>query len=465
MAPAFAEPATQPPIVFQNVQLLDLGGPSASLSPDMSVLVEDGRIAKIARSRSLKAPADAVVIEGRGRILMPGLVDMHVHLWDQAALGAYLAHGITTVRNASGMPFHLRLARRIESGDLAGPRVVTTGPILNSDGPNAQIIHQIVTTEEEGRAAVRAQHAAGFRRLKVYSNLTADAWRGIREEANALGLTIMGHSPEGRREAGMPRDRDFNIPFTDLLDADFVTFEHMETIVWHALRDRHDEAAARELARKIATAGVAVDPTLVAFNNLLRVAETKGAYLQRPGVETLNPLVVAQEQPNYDRWSNESVEPNRRAFDFYKRATRIFADSGVVFVAGSDSGIFSNPPGVSLVDELQLLVEAGLSPFEALKAATYNAAVALEETDNRGEIAEGQIADMILLNSNPLIDVRAAGRPAMVVAEGRLYDHEDLRQLLKAARAPSLERTQRNVVEGLAAQGADAAALRALSSQ
>lgn len=446
---------------IRDVQLLDFSGSAPAFVPAAAVLIADGRIIEVGRTSEIEPPIGALILDGRGRFLMPGLVDMHVHLWDEAALGAYLAHGVTTIRNASGMPFHLRLARRIEEGTLLGPRLFTTGPILNGEGPNAQVNHQIVRSAAEARAAIRAQHAAGFRHVKLYSNLSREAYEAIREEAHLLGMSIMGHSPEGVRKPGLPHTEPFDIAFQGLLGDGFVTFEHMETIVWHGLRDRHDEAAARQLAEEVAAAGAVVDPTLLAFYNLVRVAETGGAYLSRPGVETLNPLLVAQEQPDYERWSGEAAAPARAAFDFYKRAVRIFADAGVLLVAGSDAGIFTNPPGQSLVDELRLLVDAGLSPFQALRAATHNAAVALGEPDQAGRIAAGFRADLLLLASNPLAEIEAVGRPDAVIAQGRLFEQAELASLLEAARHQDIERTRRNVFAGLRTQGVDPAALGA----
>ncbi len=449
------------PVLLQNVRILDLSGPAPTLRPGQSILIDDGNIKAVGPVAEVATPPAARVVDGGGRIAMPGLVDMHVHLWDEAALGAYLAQGVTTIRNASGMPFHLRLARNISTGEVAGPRLITTGPILNGNGPNAQIIHQIVSTGEEARAAVRAQHDAGYRRIKVYSNLSREAYEAVRDEARALGMTVMGHSPEGVREPGMPQSRPFNIAFEELLDDGFTTFEHIESIVWHGLRDAHDEAAAERLAARIAAAGVPVDPTLLAFYNLMRVAETRGEYLNRPGVETMNPLVVAQEQGSYDRWSGEAVAPARAAFEFYKRATEIFVDSGVLIVAGSDAGIFTNIPGRSLIQELHLLSEAGLSHGEVLRAATQNAALALGEADRAGRIAPGHRADLILLDDNPLDDLDAAGRPAIVIAGGRFYDRAALDQLHKAASQADAARTQRNLMEGLQAQGGDPSILAA----
>lgn len=445
--------------LLDNVQVLDLDGDGAVVRPDMAILVEDGIIAAVMPSAEPRSKEGLRVIDGAGRIAMPGLVDMHVHVWDEASLGAYLAAGVTTIRNASGMPFHLRLADRIARGETLGPRLITTGPILNSSGANAQINHHIVTTAEEARAAVRQHHAAGFRRLKVYSNLTRAAYEAIRDEASLLGMTIMGHTPEGLRAPGMPYEKPFAIAFEELLDDGFVTIEHVESIVWHGLRDAHDENAAWQLAQNIAAAGVPVDPTLLAFYNLLQVAETDGAYLDRAGTERINPLLVAQSQPEYERWTAEDPARHREAFAFYQRMTKMLAEEGVVLVAGSDAGIFTNVPGVSLVEELELLEAAGLSRADVLRTATQNAAMALGEDNLFGRIAPGQRADLILLERDPATDLSALRAISAVIAGGRYLNRERLDDLLAWAANHDVARTQRHLIEALQAQGIDTNAL------
>ncbi|MEZ5655601.1 MAG: amidohydrolase family protein [Sphingobium sp.] len=462
-APAHADEVGHQGLLITNVRILDLSGSEPAFQDGMSVLTRGDVVEQVGPKNALAIPEKVATFDGQGMILMPGLVDMHVHLWDEAALGAYLGHGITTIRNASGMPFHLRLAQQIASGDVVGPRLITTGPILNGRGANTQLNHQIVENEAQAREAVRSQYAAGYRHIKVYSNLSRNAYFGARDEARKLGMTIMGHSPEGIRPAGAPKEKPFRLPFESLIDDGFVSFEHIETIVWHGLRNRYDEHGARALARRIAAAGVAVDPTLLAFYNLVRVAETRGEYVHRNGVDLLNPLLVMQEQPNYDRWAHEDVGAAQEAFDFFKRATKIFAEEGVTLVAGSDAGIFTNIPGQSLVDELHLLVDAGLSPFMALKAATYNAALTLDEETRVGKIAPGYRADFLLLRQNPLADIGAIDHPYSVVAAGRPYDRTMLDHLLETARKHDPGRTLRNVQEGLAAQGGDPDILNALA--
>ncbi|WP_181443582.1 amidohydrolase family protein [Porphyrobacter sp. YT40] len=445
--------------LLDNVQVLDLDGDAAAVRPDMAILIKNGTIAAVMPAGEAGSKEGVAIIDGAGRIAMPGLVDMHVHVWDEASLGAYLAAGVTTIRNASGMPFHLRLADRIARGATLGPRLITTGPILNSLGANAQINHHIVTTADEARAAVRQHHAAGYRRLKVYSNLTREAYEAIRDEAKLLGMTIMGHTPEGLRAPGVPYDKPFAIAFEELLDDGFVTIEHTESVVWHGLRDAHDEDAGRELARRIAAAGVAVDPTLLAFYNLLQVAETDGAYLHRPGTERINPLLVAQSQAEYDRWTAEDPTRHREAFAFYQRMTKMLFEEGVMLVAGSDAGIFTNVPGTSLIEELELLEGAGLSRADVLRAATRNAAIALGEGNLFGRIAPGLRADLILLERDPGADLSALRAISVVIAGGRYLDRRQLDTLLAQAADHDVARTQRHLVEALEAQGIDVAAL------
>lgn len=439
-------------ILIRDARVLDFASDAPTAPRPADVVIENGRIKAVAAPGSVAATADARVVDAGGRILMPGLVDMHVHVWDEAELGSYLARGVTTVRNASGMPFLLEMRDRIAAGMLTGPRLITTGPILNSPGPNAQLNHMMVETADEARAAVRAQHAAGYRRLKVYSNLRREAYEAIRDEAAALGMTIMGHTPEGVRAPGMPRERPFAIPFEELLDDGFVSIEHIESVVWHGLRNELDETAARALARRVAAAGVPVDPTLLAYYNLLRTAQTKGEFLKRPGVDRLNTLIVSYEGENFARWSGEDAVAAQRYFDFYLRATKIFHEEGVMLLTGSDAGIFTNIPGDSLVDELGLLRRAGLTPYEVLKAATFNPARALGQ-DDWGRIAAGQRANLILVDGDPLVDVSLAGRPWAVVANGKYLSRDDLAALEAAAVNPPTDRTQRNVMSALAAQG------------
>ncbi len=437
-------------LLVTNVRTISFTGDAPDIREGEQFLIKDGRIVRVGGSGS-ELQADTV-IDGKGLTLIPGLTDMHVHIWDEAELGAYLAHGVTTVRNMSGMPFHLGLQERIARGDLAGPRLLTSGPILNSSGPNAQINHQIVEDAAAARAAVRWQYEAGFHRIKVYSNLTREAWEAIRDQSSELDMLLTGHPPEGRRSAGIPFQAPFVISFEELLDDSFETIEHIESIVWHGLRAGRDEAEARALARRIALSGTPVTPTLVAHHNLYRVAHEGEPVLSRPGTEWLNPFVQATEAENFTKWLQTPPEPVGRDDAFYARVAKIFDEEGVLLVAGSDAGIFTNIPGLSLIDELELLVDAGLSPYRALQTATFNSSRVLDESD-RGCLKEGCVADLVLYACNPLTEIRCLQRPSAVIRGGRHFDRAALDGLLETAGNTNIERTETNLFSGLEAQG------------
>jgi len=438
-------------LLIEHVNVLNFDGTDDVLV-DQSVWIENGLIQQITSADSLVPAQDIVRIDASGKFLLPGLIDMHVHVWDKPELLAYLSFGVTTVRNASGMPYLLDFQSQIESQELEGPRLITTGPILNGDGPNFQINHRLIKTAQEAREEVQAQFEQGYTDVKVYSNLTRDAYEAIRDEAKKLGMGVMGHTPEGVREDGIPFDRPFNIQFEELLDDGFTTFEHIESIVWHALADDMDESRVRELAAKIANSGTAVDATLVAHHNLVMVARTEGEFLSRPGVEMLNPFITLTEQENYDYWANLGVEA-RADFDaFYGQVLKIFVEEGVRVVTGTDAGIFTNIPGQSLIDELALFIDAGVSPYETLQAATVNGADVLGLGQSLGRVRENYQADLLLVDSDPRDDVTVLANPAAVIKSGRLYDRYAIQTLRERAAQTSVQRSEACVFKALAMQ-------------
>lgn len=438
-----------PVLLIDNVRLVSMTPGAPDAEENMAVLVIDGVIEKTGPAGSLSVPdaaQDVAVIDAAGKTLTPGLIDAHVHVWDEAELAGYLAHGVTGVRNMSGMPFHLPLQRRIAEGRILGPDFITTGPILNSPGANQQDNHWIVVTAAEARAAVVKQYEQGYRELKVYSNLRREAYDAVMEEAAKRGMRISGHTPEGVREEGVPYDKPFDIAFEKSLGRGFTTIEHVESIVWHGLRDELDEAAMRALAQKIAASGEAVTPTLIAHANLVRVAQSKGDYLHRPGAETVNPLYRMLDKGTFDYWSAMDPAPREapRAA-FYLRAAKMLHDAGVPLVAGTDAGIFTNIPGSAMTRELELLVEAGLTPYEALKTATANAGEVLG-FEKTGVIAPGWRANLILIDGDPLTDVGAVENPAGVMVGGKWLDEQKLEELKKGAAQTSLPRTARRAI-------------------
>ena len=428
-------------VLIDNVRLISMVPGAPDAEDARAVLVIGDRIKEIGAAGQLLVPQGVLTVDGRGHSLIPGLIDAHIHLSDEAELAGYLAHGVTGLRNVSGYPFHLSLSEHIKEGLILGPDFVTTGPLLNSRGPNENLLQQTVTTDAEARAAVRAQYDAGYRTLKLYSNLSREAFDAILDEAAMLGMRIMGHSPEGERSAGMPREKPFEIPWEASLGWGFTTFEHVETLVWHSLRGELDENQMREVAAKLAASGEAVTPTLLAHKRLVLIAETKGAYLDRPGSDTINPLIRLAQRGEAKFWSeaDPSAYEGPRA-EFYLLATRFLHEAGVPLIAGTDAGVFAVIPGASMARELELMVDAGLSPHQALDSATRISAQVLgfEQT---GVIAPGHRANLVLLPEDPLTHIGAVEFPSAVMLGGYWMDDMKLEELKEAARDTSLIRS------------------------
>ena len=442
----FPEPLEPDPhqsagVLIDNVRLISMVPGAPNAEDAHAVLVIGDCIVQVGATGELTAPEGVRTVDARGYTLIPGLIDAHIHLSDEAELAGYLAHGVTGLRNVSGYPFHLPLARRIREGLILGPNFVTTGQILNSRGPNQNPLQRTVTTDAEARAAVRDQYNAGFRRLKLYSNLSRDAFEAILEEADALGMRVMGHTPEGARSAGIPREKPFEIPWEASLGRGFTTFEHIETLVWHSLRGELDENRMREVAARLAASGEAVATTLIAHKRLVLIAETQGEYLERPGSDTISPLIRLAQQGDAEYWgqADPSAYEGPRA-EFYLTATRLLHEAGVPLLAATDAGIFAIIPGASMARELELLVEAGLSPHQALASATRISAKVLgfEQT---GIIAPGYRANLVLLPEDPLTRIGAVEFPAAVMLGGYWMDDVKLEQLREAARDTSLIRS------------------------
>ncbi|WP_291841491.1 amidohydrolase family protein [Maricaulis sp.] len=415
-----------------NATLLDPA--TERLQADGHVLVIDGRIEAVGTGALPVRPEGVAVIDVGGRVLMPGLVDVHVHIFDETELAAGLAHGVTTVRNMGGFPFHLPLARRIERGEVFGPRLLTTGPILNEvGGRNGNALHEAVAGAAEARAAVRRQYAAGFRHLKLYSNLSRESFAAIREEAAVLGMTMSGHPVEGT-EADP-------VDFAASLEAGFATLEHTESIVWYALSDAMDPEGVRRLAEQVAASGTMVDPTLVVHENLARIVETRGAHITRPAMAGYNPVIAGFEQENFEFWAQYPHDDRSRMQAFYVAVTGALHEAGVPLTVGTDSGVMVTPHGVSTVREIELLVDAGLTPMEAIRAATLNGAEALGLEGEVGCLARGCAADLVLVAADPTRDVSALYMIDAVMRDGRWLDRDTLLALEAAGHHPSVLRS------------------------
>lgn len=364
------------PIAVVHAHVLPMTGEGPL--DDYAVLVEDGRIAWIGPTTEIAMPDDAEVIDAGNGWLLPGLVDLHVHL-DRADLEAYVRHGVTTVRNMWGFPDVQAMQSEIEAGEILGPTIFTTSPGLDGRPPTWPLT-QFVTDPSQADSVVTLQAANGYRTLKIYQNLTREAYDAIVVTARARGMDFVGHVPH---RVGLER----------VLQAGQRSLAHLggfETVLAGGGRGlaawaEADVAAMPALAARVRASGATVVPTQAIVQNL-----------QRNLPATVRGLGLL----------------NRR------RMIAALHDAGVPVLAGTDSGIDVTAPGASLADEIEELRAAGLSTREALAAATVDAARFLGGEGEFGTIEVGARADLLLVPGNPLAGLDALRHPAAVVVRG-----------------------------------------------
>lgn len=423
---------------IEHAAVLDME--TGMIATDQVILVEAGQILFVGDSRPDDLRPAAARINAAGAVVMPGLVDMHVHIYDEADLAANLAYGVTTVRNLGGFPFHLPMAERIETGELLGPRLISTGAIINDrGGRSVDPLQSLVTDGENARAVVREQFEDGYRHLKLYSNISRESLAAIRDEAAILGMTISGHPVEG--------SQDDPLAFSATLDAQFLTIEHTESIVWAALHDETDPDGARALAQRMAEAGARVTPTLIVHQNLARIVETGGAHLERPEMASFSPVMQTLQRETYTFWAGYPHDDRTRMQAFYVEMTGLMHEAGVELVVGTDAGVMVTPHGVSVSEEIELLVLAGLSPLEALQAATQTPARALGLEETLGQVRAGYAADLLFLPADPQQDLSVLREPVGVMRDGIWLDADRLAGLRQASEDPGELRTWRRVIE------------------
>ena len=383
---------------------------------DQTVLVVGGRIARVGPVAEVELPAGTQRIEGRGRFLIPGLVDSHVHVYDEGDLFVYVANGITTVRNLMGLPWHLELRERIAAGEIVGPRLVTAGPFVNE--PQQR-------TVEDVQRAVSEQVEAGYDCIKIHGPLSLAAYQGLLEEAALAGIPVVGHVPR-------------NLPIERVLElhgqAEISHGEEYLYTYFDRSPDNTKPESIAAIAAATAAAGIAVTPNLVAFRSIVRQIEDLGRELARPEMAWVAPPFGRSWKPDLNRYRRDfeaaDAEPMAARYALLERLTKALAAAGVRLRAGSDAMNPGAVPGFSLHEELELLVAAGLTPYQALRAATASAGEFLGHGGDEvaGVVAEKARADLVLLAANPLEDIARTRALEGVLLRGRWFPKEELAQ-------------------------------------
>jgi imidazolonepropionase-like amidohydrolase len=384
-----------------------IDGTGAPPVRDAAVVIRGGRIVAAGPRASVRVPRGARVIRTTGATMLPGLWDMHAH-YAQAEWGPiYLAAGVTTVRDVGNqLEFLLGARRAIASGDGVGPRLLAAG-IIDGDGPNA-IGTARAATAAQGVALVRRYHDAGLEQIKIYSSVADSVLRAITAEAHALGMTVTGHVPNGI---------DGYRGVEDGMDQ----INHV-TFIRRMMRAPGDSAPltmdmpdARKAVAFLAEHHVVVDPTLALYELVLHPASEPVRAFE-PGADKVAPEL----RPALE---HSGVEPARAAaaatqFRSLQAIVGALHRAGVPIVAGTDQGV----PGYTLHRELELYVEAGFTPMEAIQAATLQSARAMGLERDSGTLRPGLRGDVLVVDGDPLARIADTRKVRLVVANGRVLE-------------------------------------------
>jgi imidazolonepropionase-like amidohydrolase len=456
-APAHAQ---VPAVAIRGATVIDVR--DGALARDQTVLMEGNVITAVGPVAEVVVPPGADVLEAAGGFVVPGLWDMHVHATNQVDVPTYLtlfiANGITGFRETWGSSGAADSARaQIAARRLAGPaRQVVAGAII--DGPARYWPGSLIAlTPDDGRRIADSLHAAGAPFLKVYESLLPDTYFAIAERSRALGIPFAGHVPAAvaagaASDAGLRSMDHFSgvvrgcsIAEDSILAENLVAAqatlrgdsvrrppEAQVRQTRHTLATQDDERCLA-LARRFARNGTWQVPTLVATRGYAYMRELAAA--GDPRIRYLDPRIEGFWTPATNPFTSQFPEERWESLQaLYARTEQLvplMAAAGVPILAGSDA---PNPwvvPGFGLHDELELLVRAGLTPLQALQTATLNPARFLGRTEELGTVAVGRLADLVLLESNPLEDITHTRRIRAVVADGRLYRRPELDFMLE----------------------------------
>ena len=445
-------PKKTQPLAIVHVGVVDVAG--GKVAHDQSVLIDGSRITIVGSSASVKLPAGSRTVDGRGRFLIPGLWDMHGHLFENSSRGgadevalafpAYLANGVTGVRDMwttlEGLAKVREWNASERAGMLEGPRIIGTSTMIS--GPGAGESNTIVvTTAARGRQVVDSLIDGGAKTIKVQNNLSRESYFAIAAEARQRHVPFVGHVTG-------------TVTAREAADSGQLTIEHLLAIpdgcsaqeaevmrrrgdpatprgsMAQFVFDTYDDSTCAALARHLAARGTWVVPTSVVktFNfpdDSLRTGHR--------GIEYA-PADRRATWPRAPQLDSARLAFARANFARTLHIIGILQHNGVGLLAGTD---ITNPwleYGFSLQDELALMTDAGLTPAEALRTATTNPARFFAASDTIGAVAKGQVADLVLLDANPLLDIHNTRRIRAVVAGGRLYDRVALDSMLARAK-------------------------------
>lgn len=424
-------PADTAALALVNVTVIPMDRERAV--PGQTVVVRDGRIVAIGPTGQVEIPRGAVRIEGSGKYLVPGLAEMHAHIPGPQApdevrervLALYALNGITTIRGMLGHPMHLELRERAAAGAILSPRIYTSGPSLNGNS---------VPSVEAAVRAVTEQKAAGYDFLKIHPGLAREVFDSLDAAADRLGIRFAGHVPQA---VGIER----------ALEARYWSIDHLDGYIERLaagssgapqpvffgvnLGDQVDESGIPALAAATRAAGVWNVPTQTLLESLV---ESPEALAGRPELRYWPAQQVAQWlefRRGFLAQSGATAASVERIVEVRRRLIKALHDAGAGLLLGSDAPQVWNVPGFSIHRELEAMVAAGLTPYQALRTGTVNVAAFFGTERESGTVEVGKRADLVLLDANPLANVGHTRRIAGVVLNGRWLPGDEIRRRLE----------------------------------
>jgi len=466
-------PSPYTPQAFTNVSVIDTS--DGSIEHGMTLVVSGARITALGKTESTAPPDNARIIDASGKYVIPGLWDMHIHTAQpldgldknihEFFFPLFAANGVTGVRDMNGFQERLDRARQaVASGELPGPRIVAAGLML--DGVDWGEFGSIaVSSREDGRNAVNRLVESGSDFIKVGSLTPREAYFGAAVAAAEVGLPFSGHVP-------------FNVTASEASEAGQKSIEHMDGVLLGCsgnepeLRSQAESMIANDhafsqtwLARVRAEAGARNSPNEKRCADLISKFAVNGTYhvptlvLKRatafaadraihddPRKQFLPSAFVSAWGPHKGLTANytaEDFESDKQNFERQLELVKRMHQAGVRFMAGTDTADPYIYPGFSVHDEMELFVQAGLSSLAALQTATLNPARYLGRTDSMGSVAVGMTADLVLLDANPLEDIRNTKRIWSVVLDGKVLNKDAITSILDASKEEASASTPR----------------------
>lgn len=437
-AKTLTEPLTRP-LLIRNVRAFD---PSTGVTlEDAAVLIDKGRIVASGKAADVQSPADAETLDGGGKFLMPGLWDMHAHFFGQADGVLDIAGGVTTVRDlANNPPVLAERIAAIEAARDIGPRIIKAG-IIDGPGPFAGPTKALADNEADAQRIVDEYAATGHEQIKIYSSIKTELMPAIARMAHAKGLRVSGHVPAYMTARQFVENGADEIQHINMLMLNFL-FDRVQDTRTPARFSAIGEygagidlgsAAVRDFVGLLKQRDIVVDPTLSTFEDM---------FLGRPGLPGPGFAAIMTRLPLTWQRSIRSgggglpIKPGQEAAyrDGYQRMVDfvgLLHRNGVRIVAGTDGS-----GGLQLPRELELYVAAGIPPKEALRTATYAAAAVAKRDHEYGRIAPGYVADLILVDGDPTMNMADIRKVRTVIRGDRRYDSAKLFSAIGIAPSP-----------------------------